>query len=377
MIRRLRKESATRYTVYSKSKSRRDWIKEGEFTSLKEAEREAQVASRNAYSAKIVDDTGAIISRYYDMFPVKERKSRNEDYSSSLGVDDIEDIIASGLDWTEEDPLDTPERKRFYDDASKLITIAQAEQVIGKRPDATKPKAPTSKNPRPDTLRKYQADLDSYKDRVQALLQWEKKFERLVAIVQELKNLKDDLGDVRSDLAEWSSQNFGTYLVRDRLGVYSRVEFPEDVLDNMIESIGIPDMVQSLDGNGAWLDKEVDMDTDDDPFPSALITIGKKTARIIAVPSDIYTISNLIENQLDLSKLTSIGIIKKAKLSLDARTKKALDMIDTKKDKLTRDEEDLLLYLVSRAFLKEISNIAPYPSKTKVEGRTAKILDQC
>ena len=82
----------------------------------------------------------------------KESKKlyRKEDnfYSSNLGVDDIEDIIASGLDWTSDefDGIDDSElmSKKEYDDASKLITIEEAEAIIGKRPDATKPKPPTS-----------------------------------------------------------------------------------------------------------------------------------------------------------------------------------------------------------------------------------------
>ena len=97
---KLRRESREkkRYIVFSKGKNT-GWMEEDNFDSLKEAEKEAERVSRNAYDSKIVDsNTGKAISYFHDML-----KKEDNNYSATMGVDDIEDIIAAGLDWTQAD----------------------------------------------------------------------------------------------------------------------------------------------------------------------------------------------------------------------------------------------------------------------------------
>ena len=371
---KLRRESREkkRYIVFSKGKNT-GWMEEDNFDSLKEAEKEAERVSRNAYDSKIVDsNTGKAISYFHDML-----KKEDNNYSATMGVDDIEDIIAAGLDWTQADFKEPKEEPRDYDDASKLITIAQAEKILGERPDASKPKPPTSKNPRPDTLRKYQDAIKSYKDRVKSLAEWEKKFDRLVALVQLLKNKKEDLDGLRDELANWSSTYRGTFLVRQGRDSYSWIQDPVKVVDALVEKLNIPEEITSIDNNVLWNFDNIDFDEDTDTFPSVLITVGRNMVRLVSIPDDLNDISDIIEDYVDT--IEPKDLLSKTNAKLDQRSQRVLQ--EWKNNNVTNSQLDagrkeLKLYLASVAFLKEVQQLNKYPNATKVSDLVNHFLQQ-
>ena len=304
-------------------------------------------------------------------------KKEDNNYSPNMGVDDIEDIMAAGLDWTQADFKAPSDEPKDYDDASKLITIAQAEKIIGERPDASKPKPPTSKNPRPDTLRKYQDALKTYKDRVKELAEWEKKFDRLVALVQLLKNTHDRLDDLREDLANWAAVNHGTYLVRQGRDSYSWVNDPVNIVDGLIEKLHIPDEITSLDDKVDWNFDNMDFDEDEDVLPTVLITLGKNMLRLVAIPDDLNQISGLIEDYVDTVQPKDLLSITNAKMdqksNLVLQNWKNNDVTNAQLDK---DKKELKLFLAASAFLKEIQQLNKYPNASKVGNLVNHFLQQ-
>lgn len=294
-----------------------------------------------------------------------------------MGVDTIEDIMASGLDWTDKDFEYPEDPKRDYDDPSKLITIAQAERIIGPRPDASKPKPPTSKNPRPDTIQKYKDSIRTYKDRLKALKEWELKFDRLVAKAQLLENKKEELDDLKEDLADWCTVNHGTFVIRKSTSQYSWVQDPVSVLLEKIDAIGIPDEIESLDGGTPWASVTADMDEDTDPFPSVLITLGRESIRIISISDNLNAISDVIDDYAVTVQPKEILDITNA--HLDQKSTRVLQ--EWKKDGVTNsqldeDGKELKEYLVALAFQKEIQQLDKYPSASRVSKLVSQFLNQ-
>lgn len=334
-------ESA-KYTVYSRPRFSKDWIKEKEYNSLEEAEKAAFSASMNVHYSKVVDDSGKVVSKFYDLSPIRESRV-NEDYPSDFGVDDIEDVIASGQDWVTEDPQPYV-TKRFYDDASKLITIAEAETILGKRP------------------KKGTEDLRA----------WEKKFTQLVGIAQNLKNLKDDIAYIEDELQNWGSKYYGTYVVRKRLGEYSWIQDPVEILLELVKEVGIPEKVTSLSGND-WSKTAVAFDEDTDPLPSVLLTVGSRAVRVIAVSDNLNVISDEIEPYLpSITKEKLLKKIEDNNIKIDKRILNSVKFNDNSKDLAEID-----LYVSSLIFQKTINNLNKYPNSTKVDSFVKKVLDLC
>lgn len=344
-----------KYTVFHKARTENGWvwIQDFSFDSLEEAEKEAERESRNNIESKIVDSKGNTVSRYKDMM---KREANN--YSSNMGVDDIEDIIASGLDWTQDDFSYPEEPKRDYDDASKLITIADAEKIIGERPDASKPKPPTSKNPRPETIKKFKEDVKSYKDRVKKLIEWEKKFDRLVALAQLLKNTEDNLEDLKSDILDWCLRNNGLFIIRKGNKDYKLLRDPVEVVDELSESLGVPEEITSLDEDISWNVENIDFDEDDDIFPSVLITAGKNMIRLISIPDNINEISDIIEPYVE--EIQPKDLLSKTNARLDSKSQRVLQGWSEKgllNSQADPSVHELKIFLASQAFLKEIQQL--------------------
>lgn len=294
-------------------------------------------------------------------------KLKKDAYNYNLGVDDIEDVISAGLDWSDPDiEYGYDEEPRDYDDASKLITIDKAEKIIGERPDASVPKPPTSKNPRPDTIRKYQDAVKNFKERKKELAEWESKFDRLVALCQLLKNTKDRVQDVMDDLAEWCTRYRGIYLVRQGLNSYSWTQDPVSVLEEYVYLMGIPDEIKSLDDRARWNFENADFDDDTDIFPTVLITLGKKSVRFIVIPDNINTISDVIEDYVDT--IQPHNLLSETKAKLDQKSLLILQKWrdnKTTNSQLTKGEKEMKLYLASVAFLKEVQQYNKFPSTSE------------
>lgn len=59
-----------------------DWISDGVFEDIQDAEREAILYSRNSYKAKIIDlNTGKVVSRYKDTFKVNSNNEARMDWN--------------------------------------------------------------------------------------------------------------------------------------------------------------------------------------------------------------------------------------------------------------------------------------------------------
>lgn len=56
------------YVVLSRAPYSKEWIREFDYDSLEEAEKEASRVSRNNYFSKVVDKTGKVVARFHDMF---------------------------------------------------------------------------------------------------------------------------------------------------------------------------------------------------------------------------------------------------------------------------------------------------------------------
>ena len=392
-VRRYRRESGRLfgdgdYTCWHKSAST-DWIQDETFDTLEEAERQAKRDSRNGYMSKVVDRSGKVVARFKDMVRMESRTLplhrngkfvRNEDnsYSSNMGVDDIEDVMAAGLDWTDDDFEFEKDDVRDYDDPSKLVTIADAEKIIGERPDASKPKPPASKNPRPDTIKKYKDAVASYRGRVKMLGEWEKKYDHLVALVQQLKNTNDRIDELEDDLSNWCASNHGTFLVRTGNKNYSWIQDPVTLVKDIRDRLHIPKEITSLNERTPWYFDNIDFDEDEDVFPTVLITIGNKMMyRIISVPDDLNQISNLIEPYVaslqpkDLKKKTNAKLDQKSQLVVDAWERQ-----DVTNSVLPEDKKDLKLYIASVAFLKEIQQLSKYPASNTVSELVNTFLSQ-
>lgn len=306
-------------------------------------------------------------------------KLKKEDnyYSSTLGVDDIEDIMDSGLDWSDVDYSNLKDEPRDYDDASKLVTIAQAEKIIGERPDASKPKPPASKNPRPDTIKKYKEAVKSYRDRVKALADWEKKYDRLVALAQELKNINDSLDDVEESLEDWCVRNPGTFIIRKTLDSYCKIQDPLDALHDIKEDFDIPEEIESMENNPKWMVDTIDFDEDSDVFPTVLITIDKKSLRIISIPDDLNDVTDAIEGYIET--LQPKDILSKTQAELDQKselTLKAWQRDETTNSELDENNEELKEYLATVCFFDEIQQLSKYPSYTTVSVMVRDILKE-
>lgn len=306
-------------------------------------------------------------------------KLKKEDnyYSSNLGVDDIEDIIDSGLDWSDADYSNLQDDPRDYDDPSRLVTIAQAEKIIGERPDASKPKSPTSKNPRPDTIKKYQDAVKSYKDRLKALSVWEKKYDRLVAQAQSLKNIQDQLSDIEESLVDWCTRNPGTYIIRDTLSSYSLIQDPVEALDTLIKDLDIPDEIESMDNHPKWMVNTIEFDEDSDIFSSVLITLDNDVLRIISIPDDLNDVSMAIEDYVESIQPKNLLSDTNAKLDQKSEmTLKVWDRDGITNSQLDENEQDLKLYLASVCFVKEIQQLSKYPNFTSVGSMVKNILKE-
>lgn len=306
-------------------------------------------------------------------------KLKKEDnyYSSNLGVDDIEDIIDSGLDWSDADYSNLKDDPRDYDDPSRLVTIAQAEKIIGERPDASKPKPPTSKNPRPDTIKKYQDAVKSYKDRLKALSVWEKKYDRLVAQAQSLKNIQDQLSDIEESLVDWCTRNPGTYIIRDTLSSYSLIQDPVEALDTLIKDLDIPDEIESMDNHPKWMVDNIEFDEDSDIFSSVLITLDNDVLRIISIPDDLNDVSMAIEDYV--ASIQPKNLLSDTNAKLDQKSEMTLKVWDregTTNSQLDENEQDLKLYLASVCFVKEIQQLSKYPNSTSVGSMVKNILKE-
>ena len=298
----------------------------------------------------------------------KSVAKEDNSYPSNMGVDDIEDVIASGLDWTDDDPDYDKEKPRDYDDPSKLVTIADAERVIGQRPDASKPKAPVSKNPRSDTIRKYKDAIATYKDRVKKLNEWEKKYDRLVSLTQQLKNTNDRIDELEDDLANWCASHQGTFLVRTGRDKYGWIQDPVTLVKSIKDKLGVPDEIKSLDDKTDWYFDNIDFDEDEDVFPTVLITVGNKGMyRLVSIPDDLNQVSDIIESYVDT--IQPKDLLSQTKAKLDQKSHRVLD--DWSKNgvnnsDLKGDMSDLKLYLASVAFLKEVQQLDKYPSSSTV-----------
>lgn len=306
-------------------------------------------------------------------------KLKKEDnyYSSNLGVDDIEDIIDSGLDWSDSDYSNLKDDPRDYDDPSRLVTIAQAEKIIGERPDASKPKPPTSKNPRPDTIKKYQDAVKSYKDRLKALSVWEKKYDRLVAQAQSLKNIQDQLSDIEESLVDWCTRNPGTYIIRDTLSSYSLIQDPVEALDTLIKDLDIPDEIESMDNHPKWMVDTIEFDEDSYIFSSVLITLDNDVLRIISIPDDLNDVSMAIEDYVE--SIQPKNLLSDTNAKLDQKSEMTLKFWNregTTNSQLDENEQDLKLYLASVCFVKEIQQLSKYPNSTSVGSMVKNILKE-
>lgn len=305
-----------------------------------------------------------------------KNKLKKEDnaYSQNLGVDDIEDIIDAGLDWTQDDfeyPKDEP---RDYDDPSKLITIADAERILGPRPDVPKPKPPVSKKPRPDTIRKYKEDVLNYKSRLKELDYWEKKYDALASLVQLLKNTNDFLDELEEDIVNWCSYNPGTFIIRVKRSNYGILQDPASLVSEIRDKWNIPKNIESLKDKADWAIRDIDFDEEKDIFPSVLITVnndknkGKNIQyRLISITDNLNEISDIIEDYVETIQPKDLGSYLFAKL--DYKTNKILEdwnEIGLTNSQLTDEQKELKLFIASSAFLKEIQQFHNYPDYSPV-----------
>lgn len=301
-----------------------------------------------------------------------KRGIRKEDNSPNMGVDDIEDVMEARPDSSY-----PTSGRRDYDDISRLVPLEKAEKILGERPDGSYPKPPTSKHPRADTIKKYQDAVASYPARVKALKEWEKKYDRLAALAQLLKNTQDELDDLREDLAQWASMNNGTYVVMHGSDSYSWVADPSSLVDGIIDKYHVPDEIGSLDDRADWVFNTIAFDEDSDIFPSALITLDRDVVRIIAVPDDIAYITSIIEDYVDT--LQPKDILSETNAKMDQKSSIILQKWrnnNTTNSQLDENEKQLKLFLASSAFLKEIQQLNKYPNTSQVGRLVSHFLKQ-
>lgn len=304
-------------------------------------------------------------------------KKEDNKYPSNLGIDEIEDLIASGYDWSEINYDNLKEEPKEFDEPSRLVTLDKAEKILGERPDASKPKPPVSKKPRPDTVKKFLDAVASYKDRVKALGIWEKKYDRLVALAQSLKNIRDELDSVREDLEDWSIRNPGTFILRKTMSDYSLLNDPMKPLEEAIGDFNVPVEIMSMETNPKWMLKNIDFDEDTDVFPSILITLDKKQLRIISIFDDLNDVTDAIERYV--KNIQPKDILSKTNVKLDQKSMLTLREWESKgitNSMLDSNEEDLKLYLITVCFVTEIQDLNKYPESSRVSSLVKEVLDE-
>ena len=132
----------------------------------------------------------------------------------------------------------------------------------------------------------------------------------------------------------------------------------------MFDDSGVPKEIYSLEGNN-WGFDNADIDEDTDPFPSVLITVGKKTLRIIAISEDLNTISDILEKQNYVKNLQPKDILSKTNAKLDTTTQNTLkewNKENVTNSSLDADSKELKLYLISVCFMTEIKQLNKWPS---------------
>ena len=249
----------------------------------------------------------------------------DEAFPSHYGVDTIEDLLDKGYDYSDfdDDQFENsydPDFERDdgeYEINSPVMTIAQAEKIIGERPDGSKPKPPSSKNPRPSTLKAYQDALASYKDRLKALNQWEKDYDHLSLLAEDLLDDKKKVSDLLDYYDSWVSEtNHDSILQNIGKNTYINVTRTPmmKIFGEAIDSINFPEKLTSK--VKTWKLDQIAFDSNDDVIDSAMMLINKYHMQFIATPiSMTEELEEGIERIIDKIEPKDIKSMSRVKLN--------------------------------------------------------------
>lgn len=251
---------------------------------------------------------------------------------------------------------------------SKILSVSDAEKFIGKRPVLVTPQPPTSENPRPETLKKYNKELDSYNRDLENLNAWEEEYDLLLDLNTKLLETRNVLEDLKNKLNSWGALNIGNYIVRNDKdkNKYSKIQNLDKVVDDVESILGIPQKITSLSDEIGWylqwsddiVFKEIEF-----VFPQIYIEVGDSIKyTLFSIPEDLNIISDSIEFYIDsiqpknIKYLTNVQLDRQSEVVLNSWVRNNIT-----NSTLPHDEIELKLYISSMIFLKEIENLKKYP----------------
>ena len=251
---------------------------------------------------------------------------------------------------------------------SKILSVSDAEKIIGKRPVLVTPQPPTSENPKPETLKKYNKELDSYNRDLEKLNAWEGEYDLLLDLNTKLLETQNVLEDLKNKLNSWGSLNIGNYIVRNDKdkNKYSQIQNLDKIVDDVESILGIPQKITSLSDETGWylqwsddiVFKEIEF-----VFPQIYIEVGDSIKyTLFSIPEDLNIISNSIEFYIDsiqpknIKYLTNVQLDRQSEVVLNSWVRNNIT-----NSTLPHDEIELKLYISSMIFLKEVENLKKYP----------------
>ena len=251
---------------------------------------------------------------------------------------------------------------------SKILSVSDAEKFIGKRPVLVTPQPPTSENPKPETLKKYNKELDSYNRDLEKLNAWEGEYDLLLDLNTKLLETQNVLEDLKNKLNSWGSLNIGNYIVRNDKdkNKYSQIQNLDKIVNDVESILGIPQKITSLSDETGWylqwsddiVFKEIEF-----VFPQIYIEVGDSIKyTLFSIPEDLNIISDSIEFYIDsiqpknIKYLTNVQLDRQSEVVLNSWVRNNIT-----NSTLPHDEIELKLYISSMIFLKEIENLKKYP----------------
>ena len=263
-----------------------------------------------------------------------------------------------------------------------ILSVSDAEKIIGKRPNVTKPQPPSSNNPKPETLQKYNDALESYEESLVELEEWESNYDILFDLSNKLIETKNILDGLKNTLKDWGRLNIGIYIIRNNKDKdrYSYIQNLESIVGSVKDDLDLPTKIKSLDDKTDWyLDRldDVFVEENNTVFPSVLLKIKDDIDyTLISIPEDINIISDSIEEYMD--SIQPKDIKRMINVTLDHQSDVVLNSWvrnNVTNSTLPDDEKELKLYISSVAFMKEIENLNKYPQFSSIGDLVNDFLD--
>lgn len=299
---------------------------------------------------------------------------RYEYYNTTLNINDLEKKIYDKEDIAslivDSKPLD--DFNKLYSSTSKDLTISKAEEVLGKRPSINKPKTITANNPRPETVQKYIKDVQNYKTDVEECIKWNEDYKTLLDLNNKLDDIHDKVDSLLDRVQQWKVANNGIFLVYKSGNQYGRIDNPLNIVEDMIDTLGIPEEIKSIT-NDSWIIDKVEVleskTATDLPIKSIEVSLDDMSCTIVSIIDDINMMTHLIDYSKVCKNLQPKDILRLTYAKPDMTTEKTLKSWSESKTnnyQLDEDGKELKKYILSSCILMECQQVKRYPNTSTI-----------